>query len=95
MTRVLRYFLFFAALWLSVSVAVAQEGEQIRGLHKVKKKETIFGISRMYDITIEQLMKANPEMNTPGYELKKGTVLRIPFSTLQTVFNIADRDTCG
>jgi len=84
MTRVLRYFLFFAAFWLSVSVAVAQEGEQIRGLHKVKKKETIFGISRMYDITIEQLMKANPEMNTPGYELKKGAVLRIPFSTLQT-----------
>jgi ABC-type branched-subunit amino acid transport system substrate-binding protein len=81
--------LFFAALWLSVSVAVAQEGEQIRGLHKVKKKETIFGISRMYDITIEQLMKANPEMNTPGYELKKGTVLRIPFSTLQTATPVA------
>jgi len=89
MTRVLRYFLFFAALWLSVSVAVAQEGEQIRGPHKVKKKETIFGISRMYDITIEQLMKANPEMNTPGYELKKGTVLRIPFSTLQTETPVA------
>ena len=89
MTRVLRYFLFFAALWLSVSVAVAQEGEQIRGLHKVKKKETIFGISRMYDITIEQLMKANPEMNTPGYELKKGTVLRIPFSILQTETPVA------
>ena len=89
MTRVLRYFLFFAALWLSVSVAVAQEGEQIRGLHKVKKKETIFGISRMYDITIEQLMKANPEMNTPGYELKKGTVLRIPFATLQTETPVA------
>ena len=89
MTRVLRYFLFFAAFWLSVSVAVAQEGEQIRGLHKVKKKETIFGISRMYDITIEQLMKANPEMSTPGYELKKGAVLRIPFSTLQTEVPVA------
>ena len=89
MTRVLRYFLFFAALWLSVSVAVAQEGEKIRGLHKVKKKETIFGISRMYDITIEQLMKANPEMNTPGYELKKGVVLRIPFATLQTETPVA------
>ena len=84
MTRVLRYFLFFAAFCLSVSVAMAQEGEQIRGLHKVKKKETIFGISRMYDITIEQLMKANPEMNAPDYELKKGSVLRIPFPA-QTV----------
>ena len=84
MTRVLRYFLFFATFWLSVSVATAQEPEQIRGMHKVKKKETIFGISRMYNITIDQLVKANPEMSTPGYELKKGAVLRIPYSTLQT-----------
>ena len=83
MTRVLRYFLFLVALCLAVGVASAQESGQIRGLHKVKKKETIFGISRMYDITIEQLMKANPEMNTPGYELKKGDVLKIPFATQQ------------
>ena len=80
MTRVLRYFLFFIALCLSVGLVSAQEGEQIRGMHKVKKKETIFGISRMYGITIEQLMKANPEMTQSGYELKKGDVLRIPFA---------------
>lgn len=78
MTRVLRYFLFFATFWLSVSMATAQEAGQIRGMHKVKKKETIFGISRMYNITIDQLVKANPEMSQPGYELKKGDVLRIP-----------------
>ena len=89
MTRVLRYFLFLAALCLTVVVASAQEGEQIRGLHKVKKKETIFGISRMYDLTIEQLMKANPEMNEPGYELKKGDVLKIPFATLQVAAPVA------
>jgi hypothetical protein len=70
-------------------VASAQEGEQIRGLHKVKKKETIFGISRMYDLTIEQLMKANPEMSEPGYELKKGDVLKIPFATLQVAAPVA------
>jgi hypothetical protein len=89
MTRVLRYFLFLVALCLAVGVASAQESGQIRGLHKVKKKETIFGISRMYDITIEQLMKANPEMNTPGYELKKGDVLKIPFATLQVAAPVA------
>lgn len=89
MTRVLRYFLFLAALCLTVGVASAQESEQIRGLHKVKKKETIFGISRMYDLTIEQLMKANPEMNEPGYELKKGDVLKIPFATLQVAAPVA------
>ena len=89
MTRVLRYFLFLAALCLAVGVASAQEGEQIRGLHKVKKKETIFGISRMYDLTIEQLMKANPEMNEPGYELKKGDVLKIPFAIQQVAAPVA------
>ena len=84
MTRVLRYFLFFVAFWFAVGSASAQAGEQIRGLHKVKKKETIFGISRMYDITIEQLVKANPEMSQPSYELKKGDVLKIPFAKPQT-----------
>ena len=91
MTRVLRYFWFFAAFWLSVSMAQAQEGGQIRGLHKVKKKATIFGISRMYDITIEQLMKANPEMNEPNYELKKGAVLRIPYVAIKTETPVVNR----
>lgn len=66
---------------MAVGIASAQEDGSIRGLHKVKKKETIFGISRMYDLTIEQLIEANPEMKAPNYELKKGAILRIPFST--------------
>lgn len=80
MRRVLRYFLLHVMLFVAVGVVSAQEGESIRGLHKVKKKETIFGISRMYDITIDELIETNPEMKTPGYELKKGDVLKIPFS---------------
>jgi hypothetical protein len=43
----------------------------------------------MYDLTIEQLMKANPEMNESGYELKKGDVLKIPFATLQVAAPVA------
>ena len=58
----------------------AQQSSAIRGQHKVKKKETVFGISREYGLTIEELIKANPEMNTPGYELKKGMILNIPYS---------------
>ena len=46
--------------------------------HKVKKKETIFGISKTYGISQEQLIQANPEMETPGYKLKKGDVINIP-----------------
>ena len=81
MTRLFRYFLLFVTLFLAVGVASAQESDTIRGLHKVKKKETVFGISRMYEITLDELLNANPEMKEPGYELKKGTVLRIPYPT--------------
>ena len=80
MTRLLRYFLLSTLLAFTVSSVSAQQSSAIRGQHKVKKKETIFGISREYGLTIEELIKANPEMNTPGYELKKGMILNIPYS---------------
>ena len=80
MTRLLRYFLLSTLLAFTVSSVSAQQTSTIRGQHKVKKKETIFGISREYGLTIEELIKANPEMNTPGYELKKGMILNIPYS---------------
>ena len=80
MTRVLRYFSLFVLLFLAVGVISAQEETSIRGLHKVKRKETIFGISRMYDLTIDELIQANPEMKDPDYEMKKGDIIRIPYS---------------
>ena len=67
-------------LAFTVSSVTAQQTSTIRGQHKVKKKETVFGISREYGLTIEELIKANPEMNMPGYELKKGMILNIPYS---------------
>ena len=79
MTRLLSYYLLTILLAFAASTVSAQQASTIRGQHKVKKKETIFGISREYGITIEELIKANPEMNVPGYELKKGTYLNIPF----------------
>ena len=79
-TRFLRYFLLFAVFSYTLGM-IAQSEVNLRGLHKVKKKETIFGIAKMYDLTLDDLMKANPEMNQPGYELKKGDVLKIPFSS--------------
>ena len=79
MTRFLRYSILFLAIFFSTDMVIAQVSEQIRGLHKVKRKETIFGIARQYDIQIEELIQANPEMKQPDYELKKGDVIRIPF----------------
>ena len=77
MKRILRYLLLGIILSCVADATMAQtkSGGEI---HKVKKKETIFGIARQYGLTIQDLMDANPEMNTPGYELKKGSYIIIP-----------------
>lgn len=49
--------------------------------HKVAKKETVYGISRQYGITQEELLAANPQVGEKG--LKKGTLLCIPYSNVE------------
>jgi len=49
----------------------------------VKRKETIYSIAHDYGITVEELQKANPEMLQPGYVLKKGNFVCIPFPQMQ------------
>ncbi len=61
--------------------ALAQTN-QWRAIHKVKKKDTIFGIANLYKISIPELMEANPEMKQEGYVLKKGNFVFIPFEKL-------------
>lgn len=73
-----RYFiilLFFVGC--SLSYAQTNKWQEI---HKVKKNETIFGIARNFGISIDELLDANPEMRKPGYELKKGSTIYIPFA---------------
>ena len=77
--RILKSLLMTVLLAFMAEVAFAQ-AQKWRQMHKVKKKETIFGISRQYGITVQELVDANPEMNTPGYELKKDSYIAIPFS---------------
>jgi len=47
-------------------------------MHKIKRKETVYSISRMYGITEEELIAANPEIK--GKKLKKGKFLCIPYA---------------
>ena len=49
-----------------------------REMHKIKRKETVYSISRMYGITEEELIAANPEIK--GKKLKKGKFLCIPYA---------------
>ena len=49
-----------------------------RTTHVVKKRETIFRITRTYGITQEEFLEANPEYKYN--KLKQGAVVKIPFS---------------
>ena len=79
MIRFLKYSLLTVLLCLA-TIADAQT-QNYREMHKVKKGETIFGIAKKYEISIEELIKANPDMNSVGYELKKGDYIFIPYPT--------------
>ena len=75
-----RYFLNFLCLCaLVVATAVSAQTVKWQDLYKVKKKDTIYGIAKRYNITIDQLIDANPAMQKNDYVLKKGDELMIPF----------------
>ena len=74
-----RYILLVCALFLACTYGMAQEGKW-REMHKVESKETIYGIAREYGLTVEELTKANPDMAVPGYNLKEGDYIFIPYS---------------
>lgn len=73
-----KYIILLLIALFSFNLEIDAQQNQTVTLHKVKKKETIFGIARDNNITIEELISANPEMQQPGYELKKGTTITIP-----------------
>ena len=60
-------------------VGMAQDNKNWREMHKVKSKETLYGIAREYGLTVQDLVKANPEMSSPDYKLKKGDYIFIPY----------------
>ena len=78
MKQILRYFFLFSVFSFVTETLMAQS-QSYKELHQVKRKETIFGIARENGITIQELIAANPEMNQPDYELKKGDFIRIPY----------------
>ena len=51
-------------------------------MHKVKRKETIFSVSREYGISEQELIAANPELKKG---MKKGQFLCIPYPAATTV----------
>ena len=71
----------------TVTLPPVQEPEQPQGvansgcqeMHKVKRKETLYSISKKYHLSEDEIRKANPEMLQPDYKLKRGTYICIPY----------------
>ncbi len=61
-----------------LAAAVVQPGASAQETYKVKRGETLFGISRQFGITVDELVDANPGMGAADYKLKKGTTITIP-----------------
>ncbi len=78
MKLLFRSLVLTVVLVFAADMAMAQTTKW-REIHKVKRKETVFGIAKDNGLTIEELLNANPEMKQPGYELKKGDFIFIPY----------------
>ena len=53
-----------------------------KDMHKVKRKETVFSVSREYGISEQELIAANPELKKG---MKKGQYLCIPYPSATTM----------
>lgn len=64
---------------ISFSISIAQTTVVVNGeefiMHTVKRKETLYGISKQYDVSIEAIQVSNPDLKDG---LKKGMELKIP-----------------
>ena len=53
--------------------------------HKVKSKETLYGIAKMYNVSVDNIKKLNKDLYSRG--LKRGEVLHIPLPTKEQMKN--------
>ncbi len=56
--------------------------------HEVQKKETLFSISKIYGISVEDLLKVNPDIKTD--KLKRKSILNIPLKKVVKINAIND-----
>ncbi|WP_281631397.1 peptidoglycan endopeptidase [Flavobacterium luteolum] len=60
----------------NIEVAVNNNSSNASGTHEVASKETLWGISKKYNVSVDDLKKANPLLETEG--LKIGQQIIIP-----------------
>ena len=60
-----------------------------KDMHKVKRRETIFSVSREYGISEQELIAANPELKNG---MKKGQFLCIPYPSEKPTATVPKTD---
>jgi LysM repeat protein len=79
---------FFRSITILFSLAFAltafAQTSDTYETYKVKKKDTVYGIAHKYNVSIDDLLKANPGAADANFNLKKGTVLNIPKTKVTT-----------
>jgi len=72
---------------LALCLQSSAQTNKWQDIHRVKKGETIFGIAREYNISLQELIDANPDMKQEGYELKKGDWVFVPYAKKKDLNN--------
>ena len=89
--NIFSFFVLFFSLFLNGQTI---EGNEIQYdsivSHEVQKKETFFSISKIYGISVEDLLKANPDIKTD--KLKRKSILNIPLKKVVKINAINDRN---
>ena len=73
----MRLIVFATLFFLTTCLGVYAQEKPFRFIeHKVKKKETLYGLSRQYNVTLEQIKEYNPLVEKMG--LKRKMKILIP-----------------
>lgn len=54
-------------------------------IHKIEKGQSLYGVSKLYNVSLEQLYQVNPELKTGA---KAGQEIRVPFSAPVTAVTV-------
>lgn len=78
MTKYLAKFFITGLLLLCAFTINAQDetSKKKYRIHTVEGEQTLYSISKLYDVTVEEILSLNPDVKVD--ELKKGTVLILP-----------------
>lgn len=80
MKKLITLFILTLSLNILAQDKVIVNGEEFY-MHKVKKKETLYGISKQYNVAVEDINRVNPEIING---LQKGQLIKVPVIKEQT-----------